>query len=231
MTSDLDLALQSQGLVVPGVGAFAACMSALRKMGGERVIAKRIEENRPVLGICVGMQILFRSSDEDQNKTEGLGYFSGAIRRLKHGILPQIGWNDIDVGSGTKIFSGIEKERFYFVHSYGVLTWQEPSERVGSQAAMVSLSHHGEDFVAAVEDGPLSGPVVLLLHGEPTWSFLYRKLIPPLAAAGCRVLAPDLVGCGRSDKPARQADYSYALHVDWIAGWLRALDQIGRAHV
>jgi haloalkane dehalogenase len=71
-----------------------------------------------------------------------------------------------------------------------------------------------------VESG--SGPVVLLLHGEPTWSFLYRKMIPSLAAAGCRAIAPDLVGFGRSDKPASRADYSYAAHVGWIWKWIEA---------
>jgi glutamine amidotransferase len=148
VTSDLDLALQSQGLVVPGVGAFAACMSALRKMGGERVIAKRIQENRPVLGICVGMQILFRSSDEDQNTMEGLGYFSGGIRRLKHDILPQIGWNNIDTGSGTKIFTGIEKERFYFVHSFAAVD--------DESGAIITRSEHGSTFIAGIEKGPVS---------------------------------------------------------------------------
>ena len=70
--------------------------------------------------------------------------------------------------------------------------------------------------MAWVEDGPAGGAVVLLLHGEPSWSFLYRKMMPPLAAAGLRVIAPDLVGFGRSDKPAEPADHSYARHVEWV---------------
>ncbi|MCF4164655.1 haloalkane dehalogenase [Zavarzinia compransoris] len=75
-----------------------------------------------------------------------------------------------------------------------------------------------------VDEGPRDGPVVLLLHGEPTWSYLYRKMIPPLAAGGCRVLAPDLIGFGKSDKPAAASAYSYQAHVDWVREWLLALD-------
>lgn len=85
----------------------------------------------------------------------------------------------------------------------------------------------GELRMHYVDEGPRTGPVVLMLHGEPTWSYLYRRMIPPVAAAGCRVLAPDLIGFGKSDKPAAIGDYSYQRHVDWIAGFLRALDLQG----
>ena len=78
--------------------------------------------------------------------------------------------------------------------------------------------------VAHIDEGPRDAPVVLLMHGEPTWSFLYRKMIPVLLAAGFRVVAPDLVGFGRSDKPARPSDYSYANHVRWMNAWLAATD-------
>jgi haloalkane dehalogenase len=74
-----------------------------------------------------------------------------------------------------------------------------------------------------LDEGPAQGPVVLLLHGEPTWSFLYRKMIPPLAAAGCRVLAPDLIGFGKSDKILEALAYSYAQHVAWLQEWLLAM--------
>jgi haloalkane dehalogenase len=81
--------------------------------------------------------------------------------------------------------------------------------------------------IAAIDEGPRDAPVVLLLHGEPSWSFLYRKMIPPLVAAGLRAIAPDLVGFGRSDKPADRRAYSYAQHVAWMKAWLRALDLRG----
>jgi haloalkane dehalogenase len=83
--------------------------------------------------------------------------------------------------------------------------------------------------VAYVEDGPPDGPPVLLLHGEPSWSFLYRKVIPVLAAAGLRAIAPDLVGFGRSDKPAEIADHTYAGHVEWIRAF--AFDALGLSGV
>lgn len=75
-----------------------------------------------------------------------------------------------------------------------------------------------------VDEGPADGPVVLLMHGEPTWSYLYRKVIPGLVAKGCRVFAPDLIGFGRSDKPARREDYTYERHVAWMSQWLTGLD-------
>jgi haloalkane dehalogenase len=78
--------------------------------------------------------------------------------------------------------------------------------------------------IAYIDEGPAGAPPVLLMHGEPTWSFLYRKMIPVLVAAGHRVVAPDLVGCGRSDKPRRRGDYSYLRHVQWMTAWLRAVD-------
>lgn len=78
--------------------------------------------------------------------------------------------------------------------------------------------------IACVDEGPRDAPVVLLMHGEPTWSFLYRTMIPPLLQAGYRVVAPDLVGFGRSDKPARRSDHSYGNQVAWMNAWLKAVD-------
>ena len=75
-----------------------------------------------------------------------------------------------------------------------------------------------------VDEGPRDGAVVLLLHGEPSWAYLYRKIIPALVAKGHRVIAPDLIGFGRSDKPAKRADYTYERHVAWMSDWLQALD-------
>ena len=74
-----------------------------------------------------------------------------------------------------------------------------------------------------VDEGPRDGEVILMLHGEPSWSYLYRHMIPLFVAAGCRAVAPDLVGFGKSDKPAKQEDYTYQRHVDWLRGWVEAL--------
>ncbi|MFM8375868.1 MAG: alpha/beta fold hydrolase, partial [Phenylobacterium sp.] len=81
--------------------------------------------------------------------------------------------------------------------------------------------------MAYVDEGPRDGAPVLLMHGEPSWSYLYRHIIPRLVASGHRVLAPDLIGFGRSDKPASRADYTYERHVDWTAQWLTGLDLQG----
>lgn len=89
----------------------------------------------------------------------------------------------------------------------------------------VRFDHVDGLAVSAVDAG--EGPVVLLMHGEPSWSFLYRTMIPPLVAAGHRVVAPDLIGFGRSDKPAAVDDHSFQAHVDWMAGWLEAVDLDG----
>ncbi|MEZ4281817.1 MAG: haloalkane dehalogenase [Myxococcota bacterium] len=78
-----------------------------------------------------------------------------------------------------------------------------------------------------VDEGPRGAAPILLMHGNPTWAYLYRKMIPPLARAGHRVVAVDLVGCGRSDKPAERADYTQARHVDWLEKWLCAVDLSG----
>ncbi|ORB85061.1 haloalkane dehalogenase [Mycobacterium kansasii] len=78
-----------------------------------------------------------------------------------------------------------------------------------------------------VDEGPTDGPPIVLLHGEPTWSYLYRTMIPPLARAGHRVLAPDLIGFGRSDKPTRIEEYTYLRHVEWVTSWLENLDLKG----
>ena len=81
--------------------------------------------------------------------------------------------------------------------------------------------------IAYIDEGPRTAPVVLLMHGEPSWSYLYRKMIPVLLQAGYRVVAPDLVGFGRSDKPARKADYSYLNHVQWMKAWMERVDLRG----
>jgi haloalkane dehalogenase len=103
-------------------------------------------------------------------------------------------------------------------------TLRTPDDRFTALPGFVLTPHHadvpdgdgGTLRMAWVEDGPADGPPVLLLHGEPSWSFLYRTVIPPLAAAGFRAVAPDLVGFGRSDKPTDAADHSYARHVEWV---------------
>lgn len=159
LTADLDAAQAADGLVVPGVGAFEACMAGLRAIRGERVIARRLAGGRPVLGICVGMQILFERGIEHGVETEGCGEWPGVVERLQAPIVPHMGWNTVEPPAATRLFAGVADERFYFVHSYGVRDWSlVTNDRTpDSHQPLVTWAEHGGDrFVAAVENGPLS---------------------------------------------------------------------------
>ncbi len=156
LTADRQTAQDADGLVVPGVGAFAACMAGLRSVKGPEVIGRRLAGGRPVLGICVGMQILFEHGVEHGVETEGCGEWPGIVERLQAPVIPHMGWNTVDVPSGSTLFDGVVGERFYFVHSYGVRNWTlVTNDR--TRAPLVTWAEHGGDrFVAAVENGPLS---------------------------------------------------------------------------
>ncbi len=156
VTDDPDLASQCRGLFVPGVGAFAACRAALDAVDGHRLIERRLAGGRPVLGVCVGMQLMFDAGDEHGVRTPGFAQWPGVVERLPAPVVPHMGWNTVDVAAGSVLFEGVGSERFYFVHSYAVLHWEW---RTGDQRLtppMVTWSAHGADFVAAVENGPLS---------------------------------------------------------------------------
>ena len=155
VTADLAAAAECDGLVVPGVGAFAACMAGLRGIGGEKVIASRVEAGRPVLGICVGMQVLFAAGVEHGLRTEGCGVLPGTVDRLDASVLPHMGWNTVTAGSGSVLFAGVpDGTRFYFVHSYG-LRMRDAGPLIEA-GATISVSEHGEPFAAAVERGALA---------------------------------------------------------------------------
>jgi imidazole glycerol-phosphate synthase subunit HisH len=155
LTGDMDMAMAADGLLVPGVGAFAACMAGLRAIRGERIIARRLSGGRPVMGICVGMQILFETGIEHGVEAEGCGEWPGVVERIQAPIVPHMGWNTVEAAEGTRLFTGAEDERFYFVHSYGVRDWTlVTNDR--TRAPLVTWAEHGGDrFVAAVENGPL----------------------------------------------------------------------------
>ncbi|MBB5805098.1 glutamine amidotransferase [Saccharothrix ecbatanensis] len=156
VTADHRAALDADGVVVPGVGAFAACMAGLDAIRGGRLIGQRLAGGRPVLGICVGMQILFETGIEHGVRTEGCGEWPGTVERLEAPVVPHMGWNTVRAPEDTKLFAGLDADtRYYFVHSYGVRKWElDPSDTL--KAPLVTWAEHGGDeFVAAVENGPL----------------------------------------------------------------------------
>ncbi len=147
VTPDPEAALNADGLVVPGVGAFAACMAGLVEIGGAEIVASRLRALRPLLGICVGMQVLFHAGVEHGQETDGLGVLPGRVEQLRAPVLPHMGWNTVEVCTGSNIFAGLPGDtRYYFVHSYAA----------HHTSGLVSTSVHGERFVAAVEDGLVS---------------------------------------------------------------------------
>ena len=156
LTADRTAAQEADGLVVPGVGAFAACMAGLRGVRGHEVIGRRLAGGRPVLGICVGMQVLFARGVEHGVETDGCDEWPGVVERLQAPVVPHMGWNTVDVPAGSLLFDGVAGERFYFVHSYAVRRWELETHGV-TRAPLVTWAEHGGDrFVAAVENGPLS---------------------------------------------------------------------------
>jgi glutamine amidotransferase len=160
LTADAGAAQGADGLVVPGVGAFAAVLEGLKRVGGDRIIDRRLAGGRPVLGICVGLQVLFeRGVEHGAHDVEGLGQWPGTVERLKADVVPHMGWNTVRPPEGTVLFDGVEDEYFYFVHSYGVQEFEfevREGERAKLRAPQVTWADHGGEFVAAVENGPLS---------------------------------------------------------------------------
>lgn len=158
LTSDATHAQEADGLVVPGVGAFAAVMAGLREVHGEQIVDRRLAGGRPVLGICVGMQVMFGSGDEHGDLTEGLGQWPGLVDRLEADVVPHMGWSTVDAPEGSTLFRGIEDERFYFVHSYAARSFplEETVDAGRFTPPLVTWADHGGRFVAAVENGPLA---------------------------------------------------------------------------
>ncbi|MCM3924559.1 imidazole glycerol phosphate synthase subunit HisH [Frankia sp. AiPs1] len=147
VSDDLDAAMAADGLVVPGVGAYAACMAGLDRLGAAPVVRQRVAAGRPVLGICVGMQVLYELGDEHGVRTAGLGVLPGEVRRLAAPILPHMGWNTVRPPAASALFAGLAADtRFYFVHSYAAKADPDAGDTIGE---------HGEPFAAAVERGAL----------------------------------------------------------------------------
>jgi glutamine amidotransferase len=156
VTSDFQAALDADGLLVPGVGAFEACMRGLKAVRGEQIIGRRLAGGRPVLGICVGMQILFERGVEHGVETAGCDEWPGTVEPLEAPVVPHMGWNTVDAPEGSRLFAGLDADtRFYFVHSYGVRHWELEVHSERLNPPLVTWATHGHPFVAAVENGPL----------------------------------------------------------------------------
>ncbi len=175
LTRDPQAVMAADGLLVPGVGAFDAVMRQLRDVRGDELIDRRLAGGRPVLGICVGEQVMFARGVEHGIESEGLGQWPGTVRELRAERLPHMGWDTVEAAEGSVLFAGIEHERFYFVHSYAATEWtlegrirsggnaerlrSDPggaTAPVGATTPRVTWAEHGERFIAAVENGPLS---------------------------------------------------------------------------
>ncbi|MGW3888526.1 imidazole glycerol phosphate synthase subunit HisH [Micromonospora chokoriensis] len=181
VTDDLSAAAAADGLVVPGVGAYAACMAGIEALGAGPVIAERVAAGRPVLGICVGMQVLFEYGEEHGVVTKGLGLLPGGVTRLAATRLPHMGWNTVRAPGESVLFAGLsEQSRFYFVHSYAV----GDAAALAAAGATVTTAHHDADFVAAVERGPLSAAQFHPEKSADTGAALLRNWLATLPSGG-----------------------------------------------
>ncbi|NOJ61264.1 imidazole glycerol phosphate synthase subunit HisH [Arthrobacter sp. 260] len=156
LSAKSDDVLNADGLVVPGVGAFATVMKGLKDVDALRMIGRRVAGGRPVLGICVGLQILFDEGVEHGVRSAGMGEWPGTVERLQADVVPHMGWNTVKAPAGSRLFDGIDDERFYFVHSYGVQQWNFDVTQPAMKPPLVTWADHGGPFIAAVENGPLS---------------------------------------------------------------------------
>ncbi len=155
LTSDRKVLLESDGMLLPGVGAFASVMRNLSKHNAASLVDQRLTAGRAVLGICVGMQVMFEHGVEHGLDTEGLGQWPGSVTMLDAPTLPHMGWSKVSPDPKSVLFEGVEEERFYFVHSYAAKSWELDIQPPFVKAAL-TWSEHGDRFLAAVENGPLS---------------------------------------------------------------------------
>jgi len=155
LSRDRNAVLNADGLFVPGVGAFAAVMDQLNQINAGELIDKRLISGKPVMGVCVGLQVMFELGLEHGTETAGLGQWPGTVEKLEAPILPHMGWNTVEAAKGSKLFAGIEQERFYFVHSYAVRNWELVVDGPLAKPKLTWVEY-GTKFIAAIENGPLS---------------------------------------------------------------------------
>ncbi|GAA4111873.1 imidazole glycerol phosphate synthase subunit HisH [Enteractinococcus coprophilus] len=156
VTSQGQSLLAADGMILPGNGAFGASKKAMERLSIPRWVGQRVAGGRPVLGICVGHQYLFDSSEEFGNH-DGMGEWPGTVKKLPTDAVPHIGWSEVRPAIDSTLFAGLENERYYFSHSYAVLDWEFDQSIESMVPPQVSWGHHNGDFIAAVENGPLAG--------------------------------------------------------------------------
>ena len=172
ISADPDLAMKADGLVIPGVGAYGACMAGLRAVGGDRIILDRLAQGLPVLGVCIGLQIMFQFGDEDGRSEPGLGLIPGRVTRLDADVVPHMGWDHVQAPQGTRLLAGVQDQRFYFVHSYAAMAVQG-DERAGVAQPDLSLRVPALNEHSDRQPGSTEGA----LFGEPlvTWATYGRS--------------------------------------------------------
>lgn len=182
--------LGADGLVVPGVGAFGSVMAELKSVDALRMIGRRVAGGRAVLGICVGMQVLFEAGVEHGQQDQGLGEWPGTVELLPAEVVPHMGWNTVTAPEGSVLFEGIEDERFYFVHSYGVQKWDFEVLQPKMRPPMVTWSEHGAPFIAAVENGPLCATQFHPEKSGDAGARLLRNWVNSLSKPSLQRMAP-----------------------------------------
>ena len=172
ISADPDLAMKADGLVIPGVGAYGACMAGLRAVGGDRIILDRLAQGLPVLGVCIGLQIMFQFGDEDGRSEPGLGLIPGRVTRLDADVVPHMGWDLVQAPQGTQLLAGVQDQRFYFVHSYAAMAVQG-DDRAGVAQPDLSLRVSALNEHSDRQPGSTEGA----LFGEPlvTWATYGRS--------------------------------------------------------
>lgn len=191
VTSDVAVAAAADGLVVPGVGAYAACMAGLAAAGAGEMIVDRVAAGRPVLGICVGAQILFEYGDEHGVVTKGLGLLPGGVTRLAAPRVPHMGWNTVTAPASSVLFGQLSPgARYYFVHSYAA----RPTPALAGTGAAVTVAVHGEPFVAGVELGPLAATQFHPEKSGAAGATLLRAWLGTLSTTGSREAAGRCAG-------------------------------------
>ncbi|WP_024627236.1 imidazole glycerol phosphate synthase subunit HisH [Bifidobacterium sp. A11] len=175
ISADQDLAMKADGLVIPGVGAYGACMAGLRAVGGDRIILDRLAQGLPVLGVCIGLQIMFQFGDEDGRSEPGLGLIPGRVTKLDADVVPHMGWDHVQAPQGTQLLAGVQDQRFYFVHSYAAMAVQgDDRAGVAQPGLALRVSALKEQSGSQPESGKTSDGASF---GEPlvTWATYGRS--------------------------------------------------------